>query len=144
MENKIDPLIEWAVWGHLDSKTDLELILLKGHLLIEMVIDTALGRCTKQNFRNYSFNKKILVLEKVDFKENPKIELIISSLKVLNNLRNKLAHEFHSDINNGEFEQWASKILGKMDGVKFSKYTYRTKIVHSFSVLAINILKLTD
>lgn len=144
MENKIDPLIEWAVWGHLDSKTDLELILLKGHLLIEMVIDTALGRCTKQNFRNYSFNKKILVLEKVDFKENPKIELIISSLKVLNNLRNKLAHEFYSDINNGEFEQWASKILEKMDGVKFSKYTYRTKIVHSFSVLAINIIKLTD
>jgi len=144
MENKIDPLVEWAVWGHLDSKTDLELILLKGHLLIEMVIDTALGRCAKQNYKNYSFYKKILVLEKVDFKENPKIGLIISSLKVLNNLRNKLAHEFHSDINNGEFEQWASKILENMDGVKFSKYTYRTKIVHSFSVLAINILKLTD
>jgi hypothetical protein len=85
-----------------------------------------------------------LVLEKVDFKENPKIGLIIFSLKVLNNLRNKLAHEFHSDINNGEFEQWASKILENMDGVKFSKYTYRTKNVHSFSVLAINILKLTD
>jgi uncharacterized protein YutE (UPF0331/DUF86 family) len=144
MENKIDPLVEWAVWGHLDSKTDLELILLKGHHLIEMVIDTALGRCAKQNYKNYSFYKKILVLEKVDFKENPKIGLIISSLKVLNNLRNKLAHEFHSDINNGEFEQWASKILENMDGVKFSKYTYRTKIVHSFSVLAINILKLTD
>lgn len=144
MRNEIDPLVEWAVWGHLDSKTDLELILLKGHLLIEMVIDTTLGRSSIDNYKNYSFYKKISVLENIDFKENHKKKLIISSLKVLNNLRNKLAHEFQFDINNGKFEQWASIILENMDGVKFSKYTYRTKIVHSFSVLSINILKLTD
>lgn len=144
MKYKIDPFVEWAVWGHLDSKTDLELILLKGHLLIELVIDTALIRCCKQNYKNYSFYKKVSVLENIDFKKNHMKGFIISSLLDLNNLRNKLAHEFNYDIYNGEFEQWASKILNNMDGVKFSKYTYRTKIVHSFSILSINILKLTD
>ncbi len=32
--NQIDPLFEWAVFGHLDRETNLELILLKGHLLL--------------------------------------------------------------------------------------------------------------
>ena len=142
MENKIDPIVEWAVWGHLSSETDLELILLKGHLLIEMVMDTALGRNKILNYKNYSFYKKISILETIDFKDGDKKKLIISSLKTLNNMRNKLAHEFHFDISNGEFEQWASIILENLQGIKFSKYTYRTKIVHSFSALSINLLEL--
>ncbi|MCX6237062.1 MAG: hypothetical protein NTY07_05790 [Bacteroidia bacterium] len=144
MENEIDPLVEWAVWGHLDSKTDLELILLKGHLLMEMIMDTALGKNNTTNYKNYSFYKKISILETVDFNDNHKKELIISSLKTLNNLRNKLSHEFQFDINKGELEQWASKILENLRGMKFSKYTYRTKIVHSFSILSINLLELTN
>ncbi len=42
--SKIDPLLEWAVFVHLDRKTDLELILLKGHLLLETILETVLER----------------------------------------------------------------------------------------------------
>jgi hypothetical protein len=59
-------------------------------------------------------------------------------------LRNKFAHEFNFDIDNGEFELWSSNIQEKLKGKKFTKYTFRTKIVHSFSILAKSILELTD
>lgn len=140
--NKIDPLVEWAVFGHLDTKKDLELILLKGHLLLETILETVLKRNDIKNPDNYSFHRKIIALESIDFKEKFKREFIVSSLHEINKLRNKLAHEFHFDISNGDFEIWAIKILDNLKGEKFSKYTFRTKIVHSFSVLTKNVLEL--
>lgn len=144
MKDSIDPLVEWAVWGHLDSKTDLELLLLKGHLLMEVILDTTLSRNDVSDYKNYSFHRKIITLENLQLKDKAKKEFIISSLKDLNRLRNKVAHEFHSEIDNGEFQLWSSNILEKLKGKKFTKYTFRTKIVHSFSILAKNILELTD
>ena len=62
MKNKIDPLVEWAVWGHLDSKTDLELLLLKGHLLLEVILDTTLERNNIKDYNNYSFYRKLILI----------------------------------------------------------------------------------
>jgi len=140
-KNEIEPLVEWAVWGHLDSKTDLELILLKGHLLIETILETVLKRNNILDCENYSFYRKITVLESFEVVNKLKMDFIIASLRDINRLRNKVAHEFHFDIENGEFEIWASNILNNLKGAKFTKYTYRTKIVHSFSVLSRNILE---
>ncbi|MFN3446037.1 MAG: hypothetical protein ACK44D_09865 [Bacteroidia bacterium] len=139
---EIDPLVEWAVFGHLDNKTDLELILLKGHLLLETILETVLKRNKIKSIDNYSFHRKIIALESIDFKDNFRKGFIVSSLREINKLRNKLAHEFHFDISNGDFEIWAIRILDNLKGKKFSKYTFRTKIVHSFSVLTKNILEL--
>lgn len=144
MKSKIDFLVEWAVWGHLDSKTDLELILLKGHLLLENIIDTVLERKNIKNYNNYSFHKKILTLEKIDFNDTLKKDFILSSLKGINKLRNQLAHEFHFDIKNGKLELWAFDILEKLKGTKYTNYTFRTKIVHSFSIISITLLELTE
>ena len=139
-EKNIDPLFEWAVWGHLQSKTDLELILLKGHLLLEMTIETSLKRHDINDIENFSFYKKIIELEKcmsTDFKNK---ELIIDSLVQINKLRNKLAHEFEFEIKESSFKDWSQNIISNLDGMKWSKYTNRTKIIHAFSILAINIL----
>lgn len=140
--NEIDPLLELAVFGHLDNKTELELILLKGHLLLETILETVLKRNDIKNLDNYSFHRKVSTLESIDFKDKFRKEFIVSSLREINRLRNKVAHEFIFDIANGEFEIWALKILDNLKGEKFSKYTFRTKIVHSFSVLTKNILEL--
>lgn len=144
MENKIDIFVEWAVWGHLDSRTDLELILLKGHLLLEIVLESVLKRNNILQCENYSFHRKIIALEKIDLENTIKKSLIISSLNDINMLRNKVAHEFYFDIENGGFELWASNILDNLKGNKFSKYTFRTKIVHAFSILSLNLLDLTN
>jgi len=143
IENDIDPLIEWAVWGHLDNKTDLELILLKGHLLLDYIIDTTLERNNITDYKSYSFFRKVKILEQIDFQNSKQKDFIISSLLTLNRLRNKIAHEFHFDIENGEFELWSLEILKNLEGTKFTKHTFRTKIVHSFSIISKNILELT-
>jgi len=141
--HEIDFLTEWAVWAHLDSTPDLEKILLKGHLLLEIILDTTLGRNNLKNFTNYSFHKKITIIEKIDFDSSPQRDLIVSSLKEINQLRNRFAHEFNFDIKDGRFELWATNIIMNFEGTKFTKYTFRTKAVHSFSTLSKNLLDLT-
>ncbi len=143
MREKYDILVELAVWGHLDSKTDLELILLKGHLIIEHILEIKLSRCRIENKKTFSFYNKILALDKINFEQSEKKKIILSSLLKLNKLRNNLAHDFYFDLNNGEFENWAKNVLENMNGEKYTQYTYRTKIVHAFSTLTINILELT-
>jgi uncharacterized protein YutE (UPF0331/DUF86 family) len=138
----IDILAEWAVWATLDSKTDVELILLKGHLWLELVLDITLERNSDRNYKNYSFYKKVCTLEKIDVQDKETFNIIITALKEVNQLRNKLAHEPHFEIGNGELQSWSANVLENLKGKKFTRHTYRTKIVHSFSVIAINLLKL--
>ncbi|MFL0354767.1 hypothetical protein [Xanthomarina sp. GH4-25] len=144
MKENYDFLMEWAVWGHLDSRTDLELILLKGHLLIEQILDGKLNRCGIENRKSLSFYSKILAIEKLDFEQTEKKKIILNALKKLNKLRNNLAHDYKFDLNNGELELWAKGILKNLNGEKYTRFTFRTKIVHAFSTLTINILELTN
>jgi len=144
MKNEIDYLVEWAIWVHLDSKTDMELILLKGHLLLELILDATLSRLNLHKNKNYSFYKKTIILDKIQFKESIKKNFIVSSLKDINKLRNRLAHEFQFDIKDGELEIWALNILENLKGEKHTNYTFRTKIVHSFSIISRNILELAN
>lgn len=143
MKEDYDFLMEWAVWGQLDSKTDLELILLKGHLLIEQILDGKLNRCEIENKKSLSFYSKILAIEKLNFEQTEKKKIIINALKKLNKLRNNLAHDYKFDLKNGEFELWSKGILQNLNGEKYTRFTFRTKIVHAFSTLTINILELT-
>lgn len=144
MEYKTDPLVEWAVWGHLSSKNDPELILLKGHLLLEIVLETTLKRSNNIECENYSFHRKIVALEQVSVTNEVKKDFTILSLKTINRLRNKIAHDFHFNIENGEFELWSSNVLNNLKGTKYTKFTYRTKLIHSFSTLSRNIIELID
>jgi len=141
-EEGIDQLLEWAVFVNLDGKIDLELILLKGHLFLETILGTILKRNNVSNIANYSFHRKITALEIIKVEDELRKKFIISSLKEINRLRNKVAHEFTFDIANGEFEAWALNILDNLKGRKFSKYTFRTKIIHSFSLLTKNMLEM--
>ncbi|MFY9310774.1 MAG: hypothetical protein WAQ28_17135 [Bacteroidia bacterium] len=115
--NEIDPLIEWAVFGNLDSHTDLELILLKGHLTLETIMGIVLKRNNISDIENYSFYRKVLTLETCNFENKRRKEFIILSLIEINKLRNKLAHEIRFNIENGEFEMWASNILNNFISV---------------------------
>lgn len=144
MRENIDFLTEWAIWAHLDSKTDLELILLKGHLLLEIILNVTLKRNNIEDYNNYSFHTKIIALDKIDFEDNVRKDFIISSLKSINKLRNRLAHQIHFDIKSEDLDLWAINILENLKGTKYSKYTVRTKIVHSFSILSNNILDLRN
>ena len=142
MKDNIDCLIEWAVWGNLQSKNDLEGILLRGHILIDIILSTSLKRMEIQKCDTFSFHSKVKAFEKVNFSEIEKHKFLCKSLYELNNLRNKLAHEVDFNFRNGNFESWSLEIIKELDGMKYSNFTRRTKIVHSFSFLAKAILEL--
>lgn len=130
---------EWAVWAILDRSTELELILLKGHLLIEAILDSTLLRSKKLDCSKYSFFRKVRVLESIQKNEAGKIDLIVDSLKQLNQMRNKLAHEFGFRVEMAGLDLWAQNILNNLEGEKFTNHTYRTKIVHAFSTIIYHI-----
>lgn len=143
-KNEMDFMAEWAVWAHLESETDLKGILLKGHLLLDGILETVLKRNNILDSENYSFYRKIIALEKIDVNDNLKKDIIISSLKALNKLRNKIAHEIFFRIEDGELDLLALNVLNNLTGTKYTKYTSKTKIVHSFSILSVNLLDLTN
>ncbi len=139
----INMLAEWAVWGHLADKKDLETVLLKGHLLLEPVLNTALSRGGITDCINFSFYRKVSLLKTINSNDRKKQEAISILLEELNLLRNKLAHEALFDVNdNDELKSWSEKVLSQFEGEKFSKYTYRTRIIHSFSTIAKSILEI--
>lgn len=140
----LNPLMEWAVWGNIDKHSDIELILLKGHLYLELVLDSILLQNKFKQVNNLSFHRKIQELKNIETSNEDRAELLVCKLNELNQLRNKLAHEWRFDIHNGEFELWSLSVLENFNGTKFTKFTYRTKIKHAFSILTINILEHYD
>ncbi len=136
MNKNLADIIEWAIWANLDKIAELELVLLKGHLHIEIIIDTVLSENGIKNCDDLSFYKKTKELKIIESKSNSNSQIITDKLFELNKIRNKLAHELKFEINNGELENWAQSVLSIFKGQKFTKHTYRTKIVHAFSTIA--------
>jgi hypothetical protein len=137
----IHPIYEWAVWAHLESKSDLELILLKGHLYLEIAMESVLIKNNVKECDKYSFYRKITLLNKVQGLCPKRLELLIKSLQGINKLRNKLAHDWEYNVDDGQLEEWSDYVFENFSGTKFSKYTKRTKIVHAFSIIARNIVE---
>ncbi len=136
MNENFKKLLEWVIWAQLDSQKDFELLLLKGHLMLELIIDNVLNENGLTQHVNFSFYKKVCVLKGLKNDESKNMKEIIFFLFTLNKLRNKLAHEYLFDIHNGDFDKWSSDVLTTFKGKKFTKFTQRTKNVHAFSALA--------
>lgn len=142
MDKEVDILAEWIVWGSLEEKKDLETILLKGHLLLEIILERILTRNGVNDSDTFSFYRKIGLLRNININDGEKLESIIILLTQINFLRNKLAHQVLFNIGNSDLEHWVTNVLSNFKGTKFTKYTFRTRIIHAFSVLSKNILEL--
>jgi len=143
-DDKLNFIYEWAVWGHLESKKDIEMILLKGHLLLETALEVLLKRNSVAVNNNYSFFRKINLFEsQIETNKTIKSDLVFF-LRKINSLRNQLAHEFLVENLETNLKVLLDEILAKLSGTKYSNFTFRTKIVHSFSTLAVNILDIKN
>jgi hypothetical protein len=132
----IAELLELSVWSSLNQNIDLELLLLRGHLIIDTILEATLTEIMNEDFSDFSFYRKILFLETQKSFKQKQVELVIKSLFIINKMRNQMAHEYNFDIDKVVLQNWAQNILDNLDGSKFSKYTSRTKIVHAFSRIA--------
>ncbi|MGQ8336826.1 hypothetical protein ACUNWD_09765 [Sunxiuqinia sp. A32] len=139
-ETDINPIFEWAVWCHLESVSNYELLLLRGHLVLEKVLESLLMYKKIENCSNYSFHRKVCIFEKLNIANKQKQVFVADSLKRINQMRNELAHEFDFNVKSGDLDKWSELILDNLNGTKWTKYTSRIKVVHSFSVLSLNIL----
>ena len=140
--NNFSKIMEWSTWANLDAQKNIELILLKGHLILESLIDVALAKNSLEKELDYSFFRKVNCLKLLPSQNFAKIDELSSYLHALNKMRNKLAHEYSYNINNGEIEKWSLEVLNSFEGMKFTKFTCRTKIVHAFSALAKALAKI--
>nr|VFK43706.1 MAG: hypothetical protein BECKSD772F_GA0070984_11549 [Candidatus Kentron sp. SD]VFK49022.1 MAG: hypothetical protein BECKSD772E_GA0070983_115410 [Candidatus Kentron sp. SD] len=136
MNKNLAKIMEWAVWANLDKQKDVELIILKGHLIIEVIMDNVLFENDVEKRSELSFHRKVEKLSHISTCASGPIREAVHYLIALNKIRNRLAHEFTFSIDNSGIEDWATDVLLALEGMKFSKFTYRTKIVHAFSALA--------
>jgi hypothetical protein len=84
---------------HMPKSNDLELIILKGHILLEYLLNQIINIKSEYNLEiestNFSFNQKIEILVILNIIENNSD--IFQILKIWNNLRNQIAHRLYFD-----------------------------------------------
>lgn len=136
------PVIEWAVWARLDSYRSVELILLKGHLLLEVALDHALTKrdlISSREMRLMSFSRKVLMLESASSLNRVRLDQALILSKELNSMRNKLAHEPFFEGSGQEIGAWAERVLSAYPSSKFQKFTPRTKFSQAIAALAVAV-----
>ncbi|EGR1221068.1 TPA: hypothetical protein ACMDT1_002100 [Vibrio parahaemolyticus] len=124
MKKEILPLFEFGVWNRLETVREQELILLKGHLILDVALTELYGD-------KLSFYGKANKLS-----QNEERRICAQMLLEINSIRNKLAHEFFFYAIESGLLEWAEGVLVKIEFTKYSKMTNRTKIIHAFSALA--------
>ncbi len=131
------PVIDWAVWANLDNYKNTELILLKGHLLLEVLLSEYLSKrlsLTAPQVRKMKFSGKLRTLAATT--QAPEtLTCALPFVERINRLRNEVAHEPFPEIE-PKLVQWAEEVLNTFAVSKHQKYTKRTKITHAFAALA--------
>lgn len=115
---------------------DIELILLKGHLLMEEAI-TDLLRCHMEypsQFKDLrlSFEQKtrlLLCFERSHITDNDR-----SSILKVNSIRNKLAHKVDFTDYHDDLIDWACKTLDYTPKTIKRKKTYRNIVIKAFAI----------
>lgn len=136
------PFLDWAVWANLDRHRDVELILLKGHLFLEIFLASALSlrtSLTEPQIKSLSFSAKARALAEAD----AQLSKVMEHVRSLNKLRNKLAHEPFPDELQTELKNWSEQVLSSCSIQKHQKYTSRTKITQAIAALARKIYELS-
>lgn len=130
-------IFAWAVSTHLDDYKSTELVLLKGHLLLEVAIENAIHLLSGGNekYGGLSFHKKLLMLNRIQACGTPDIAKAIEHLHALNRIRNRLAHEFRFVGGNEALDKWTGAVLADFPGVKTQRHPFRTKLIQAFSAL---------
>lgn len=121
-------LIEHCIFYPLENCKNIELMILKGHLALELLMSSIVPN------KNQSFYRKATFIQNIN-----ELEFIGKSLLELNDIRNKLAHEYLFDIEKSDILKWSEKIINSLEYNKFAKHTKKIKIAHAFSALAVNI-----
>jgi len=124
---------------HLRTKDDIEMMLLKGHLILEQALNKIL-LCYIENEEelsklNLMFSKKLDLLIALSGKGYGS-DQEISQLREINRIRNKLAHQLDFDGFHSDLKRWACQVVGYTPKSINRKQTYRNTLMRAFYLLA--------
>ena len=128
-----------ALDKHLSEVDDAELLLLKGHLILEQVLNELLLLHFKDRKHledlNLMFSKKLSLLAGL---EGPfaRMHSNIAHLKEINRIRNKLAHQLEFDAYHADLKNWACSVVGNTPKTIDRKSTYLNTVRRAFMLLA--------
>lgn len=123
---------------HLFQLKEIELIVLKGHLILEEGLNGYLA-CFVNDIEAFlkiglMFEKKVALLSCLVPAQMAKSE-IWDELREINRLRIKLAHNLKFSEYERQLKQWATKVLGYNPKTMKRKITYRNSVVKAFALL---------
>lgn len=135
----LSKIFEWSVGVQLDRIKEIQLILLKGHLMLEVAVNHAIHiLCEQGTYRicDLSFHRKLQILENQQTNARSDLRRAIVHLRNLNLLRNRLAHELTFVDGTNALGKWSEVVIAEFPGTKVSRNTFRTKIIRAIGALA--------
>ena len=121
------------------KQNEVELILLKGHLILEQAINQHLQLYidNRKNLDslNLMFAKKVDLLIALEGEKPNAWQQYASHIKELNKIRNKLAHQLNFHSYHEDLKNWACKVLGQTPKTINCKTTYKNTVIKAFCLL---------
>ncbi|MGP8296161.1 hypothetical protein ACT3XD_18590 [Halomonas sp. AOP7-B1-5] len=140
-----EEVLEYSVTVKLKEYSDMEIILLKGHLVLEQILYQFISAHQLDSKRvdamNLMFSKTLELAMAIDATS---IKDKYPHLKEINRIRNKIAHELLFDDYHEDLKKWASSVLGYTPKTINSKRTYKNHVIKAFSLLAGTLLGISN
>jgi hypothetical protein len=131
---------------HLKDIDEIEIILLKGHLILEQILNEMLMIYIQDESDldklNLSFSRKLDLLSAL--MNGQKVSIFeFQQLREINRIRNRLAHVLDFSRNHSDLKAWACKILGYTPVTIDRKRTYKNTLLKAFYFLTAFLLGAT-
>jgi len=118
---------------------DIEMILLKGHLILEQTVNNLIYVHVKDHKKidkmKLQFAKKIDLLAAI-LGSGTIFSKEYKHLKEINRIRNKLAHDLFFDKFHDDLKTWSCSVLGYTPKTINRKTTYKNSVIKAFSFIA--------
>jgi len=124
--------------GHLKSTDEIDLVVLRGHLILEQCLNALLAQWIAPDRLpqlNLMFAKKLELYEAL---QEPRQHWAdeITRLRELNRIRNKLAHQLPSKPgHHADVKKWACSVVGYTPKTINRRATYRRIVLKAFYLL---------
>jgi hypothetical protein len=125
--------------GHLKTTDEIDLVVLRGHLILEQCLNALLARWIEPERLpklNLMFAKKLDLYSALQEPRGQHCAEEIAHLRELNRIRNKLAHQLPSKPgHHADVKKWACSVVGYTPKTINRRVTYRRIVLKAFYLL---------
>ena len=125
--------------NHLMPHRSVEMVLLKGHLILEVAIDNGVhlivSEADYERYEGLSFHRKLLTLQELRPRVRADLDRALKHLLEINRIRNRFAHEFffHGGLN--AIDAWSAAVLEDFPIFPEKRRSTRTRLIEAIGNL---------